>query len=271
MKLDLIIQTQEHAVDMKTGLETISGASEAARSVVEAAITDKVSHRNTTASKVRNTMMESFEGSYGLVFDVGTEDPELKGKMARIGNETMSQVIGYFISEALYQESPPLSPAATKVIGNMSEETQIKLTEKLRRSPLQNAVSVPSSYGHNVILKVHTGEFDRRDVITLSQRSKTNLSPRTNKRILRFKACITRLNINTGNGRLLIEGESETVAFGFPSAYKEVRMAAKKRFSENLDYNNGLTSDKWEYIDIVATTLRLKSGHIIKYLISGFE
>ncbi|NOH72965.1 hypothetical protein F0225_16725 [Vibrio pectenicida] len=88
MKLDLIIQTQEHAVDMTTGLETISGASEAARSVVEAAITDKVSHRNTTAIKVRNTMMESFEGSYGLVFDVGTEDPELKGKMARIGNET---------------------------------------------------------------------------------------------------------------------------------------------------------------------------------------
>lgn len=270
MKLDLVIQTEDHAVDMKTGLETISGASEAARSVIEAALTDKV-QKNTSASKFRNTMMESFEGSYGLVFKVGTEDPELKSRMARIGSETMSQVIGYFIAEALYQECPPLSNASVDLIRDISEDTQNRLIEKLRRSPLQNAVSVPSSYGHKVVLKVHTGEFDRRDIITLDQGSKTNLSPRANREVLHFKACITRLNINTGNGRLLIEGETETVAFGFPSAYKEVRIAAKKRFSENLDRNNGLASDQWEYIDIVATTLRLKSGHIIKYLISGFE
>ncbi|CAK2108059.1 conserved hypothetical protein [Vibrio crassostreae] len=271
MKLDLIIQTEEHAVDMKTGLETISGASEAVRSVVEAVITDKVSQRNTSANKVRNKMMESFEGSYGLVFEVGTEDPELKAKLSRIGNETMSQVIGYFISEALYLECPPLSVAASQLIREVSAETQGILIDKLRRSPLQNAVSVPSSYGHNVVLKTHTGEFERRDIITLSQSSKTNLSPKTNKEVIHFRACITRLNINTGNGRLLIEGESETVAFGFPSAYREVRVAARKRFSENLDKNNGVSSDKWEYIDIVATSLRLKSGHIIKYLISGFE
>ncbi|NGZ13945.1 hypothetical protein HGG78_09350 [Vibrio aestuarianus] len=271
MKLDLIIQTEEHAVDMKTGLETISGASEAVRSVVEAVIADHVSHRNTSATKVRNKMMESFEGSYGLVFEVGTEDPELKDKLRKIGHETMSQVISYFISEALYQESPPLSDIAVTLIGGMSAETQDKLIEKLRRSPLQNATSVPSTYGYNVVIKTHTSEFDRRDVITISQQSKTNLTPRANKEVVNLRACITRLNINTGNGRLLILGESETVAFGFPSAYKEVRVAARKRFSENLDKNNGVPSEKWEYIDITATTLRLKSGHIIKYLISGFE
>lgn len=271
MKVDLIIKTEEHAVDMKTGLETISGASEAVRSVVEAVLTDKVSQRNTSANKVRNTMMESFEGSYGLVFEVGTEDPELKAKLSSIDKEVMSQVISYFMSEALYQESPPLSPDATMLIRDISAETQESLIEKLRRSPLQNAVSVPSTYGHSVVLKTHVGELDRRDIIILNNRSKTNLSPKTNKDVVKLRACITRLNINTGNGRLLIEGQTETVAFGFPSAYKEVRVAAKKRFSENLDKNNGLSSDKWEYIDIVATTLRLKSGHIIKYLISGFE
>ncbi|HAS6193429.1 TPA: hypothetical protein I7169_14170 [Vibrio vulnificus] len=271
MKLDLIIKTEEHAVDMKTGLETISGASEAVRSVVEAALTDNVSQRTTSANKIRNKMMESFEGSYGLVFEVGTEDPELKAKLSSIGSETMSQVISYFMSEALYIDSPPLSLEATRVISNISENTQESLVEKLRRSPLQNAVSVPSSYGYEVVLKTHIGRFEKRDIITLSHGSKTNLSPRPNREVIRFRACITRLNINTGNGRLLIEGESDTVAFGFPSAYKEVRVAAKKRFSENLDKNNGVSSDQWEYIDIVATTLRQKSGHIIKYLISGFE
>ncbi|ENP7579025.1 hypothetical protein NB595_02335 [Vibrio alginolyticus] len=271
MKLDLIIKTEEHAVDMKAGLDTISGASEAVRSVVEAAVTDTVSQRNTSSNKLRNKMMESFEGSYGLVFEVASEDPEIKAKMSRIGNETMCQVVSYFISEAIYQDSPPLSNEATALIAEISAENQEALVEKLRRSPLKNAVSVPSHYGYNVVLKAHVGELDRREIITLTQASKTNLSPKVNDQVLRLRACITRLNINTGNGRLLIEGESETVAFGFPSAYKEVRIAAKKRFSENLDKNNGIPSDEWEYIDITAKSLRLKSGHIIKYLISGFE
>ncbi|WCE28798.1 hypothetical protein [Vibrio sp. SCSIO 43137] len=271
MKLDLIIQTEEHTVDMKTGLETISGASEAVRSIVEATVTDTVSQRNTSASKIRNKMMESFEGSYGLVFEVGTEDPELKAKLRKIETKVMSQVIGYFISEALYQESPPLSNKANHLISSISEETQNQLVEKLRRSPLQNATSVPSSFGHDVLIRTHTGEFDRREVVTISQQSRTNLTPRENREVVHLRVCITRLNINTGNGRLLIQGESETVAFGFPSAYKEVRVAARKKFSENLDKNNGVLSENWEYIDITATTLRLKSGHIIKYLISGFE
>ncbi|QOQ67617.1 hypothetical protein [Photobacterium damselae] len=271
MKLDLIIKTEEYALDMKTGLETFSGASEAVRSIVEAVTTDKVPQRNTSANTLRNTMMETFEGSYGLVFKVSSEVPEVKEKLSEIGPKTMSQVIGYFMSEALYQESPNLSKEASNVIDGISANTQNALIAKLRRSPLQRAVSVPSTYGYNVLLRAHTGEIERQDIFTLSQQSKTNLSPRLNKEVINLKACITRLNINTGNGRLLIKGETETVAFGFPSSYKEVRKAAKKKFSENLDKNNGVSSDKWEYIDITATSLRLKSGHIIKYLISGFD
>ncbi|WP_305846036.1 hypothetical protein [Photobacterium kishitanii] len=271
MKLDLIIKTEEHAVDMKTGLETISGISEAVRCVVEAAMTDKVPSRNTSANQFRNNMMETFEGSYGLVFEVSVGDPNMKTRLTKIGNETMGQVIGYFISEALYLESPLLTHVAANLVDSISAETQNKLINKLRRSPLQNAGSVPSTYGYNVLLRTHTSEILRRNIITLDQSCKTNLSPRMNPEAINLRVCITRLNINTGNGRLLIEGETETVAFGFPSSYKEVRRAAKKRFSENLDYNNGTSSDEWEYIDICATSLRLKSGHIVKYLISGFE
>ena len=271
MKLDLIIQTVGHEVDMRTGLETISGASEAVRCVVEAAITDNVPKRNTSANQIRNIMMESFEGSYGLVFKVSTEEPDLRARLTAIGNETMSQVIGYFISEALYLEYVALSEDSIRIIDGISEETQNQLLDKLRRSPLQNAGAVPSTYGHNVVLKTHTGEIERREIITLTRTCKTNLSPKINKTVINLRVCITRLNINTGNGRLLIEGSSETIAFGFPSAYKEVRIAAKKRFSQNLDRNNGVPSDEWEYIDISAMSLRLKSGHIIKYLISGFE
>ena len=196
---------------------------------------------------------------------------DLRARLTAIGNETMSQVIGYFISEALYLEYVALSEDSIRIIDGISEETQNQLLDKLRRSPLQNAGAVPSTYGHNVVLKTHTSEIERREIITLTRACKTNLSPKINKTVINLRVCITRLNINTGNGRLLIEGSSETIAFGFPSAYKEVRIAAKKRFSQNLDRNNGVPSDEWEYIDISAMSLRLKSGHIIKYLISGFE
>ncbi|MCJ8349011.1 hypothetical protein [Moritella sp.] len=271
MKLDLIIDTVEHAVDMKTGLETLAGVSETVRSIVEAALTDSVSQRTLSTNKVRNKMMESFEGSYGIVFEIQIEDQDLKLKMDQIGNQAMGEVINYFISEGLYRELPELTPKAKIALNNMSEETQEKLLTRLRRSPLEKAHSVSSTFGYDVKLRRHVNEFKRREIVKLDRQGKTNLTPTMNSNSLFIRACITRLNINTGNGRLLLDGETDTVAFGFIARYKEVKFASKTVFSENLNHNNGTTSDKWEYIDIKATTLRLKSGHIIKYLITGFE
>ncbi|MCL9777047.1 hypothetical protein [Vibrio methylphosphonaticus] len=271
MKLDLIIQTEDHAVDMKSGLETLSGTSESIRTVVEAALTDHVSQRTYSTNKVRNKMMESFEGSYGVVFEVIVDDPDLKKKMTQIGERVLGELISYFIAEALYKDSPDLSDEAKVALDNISAETQDKLLSKLRRSPLENAHSVPTHFGYNVTIKRHLNNLKRRDLVVLDREGKTNLAPRTNKNVVTFRACITRLNINTGNGRLLKENESDTIAFGFTSSYRDVRVAARKKFSENLNKNNGIPSDQWEYIDITATTLRLKSGHIIKYMISGFE
>ncbi|MBL4303860.1 hypothetical protein [Vibrio fluvialis] len=271
MKLDLVIQTEEHAVDMKSGLETMAGASEAVRSIVEATLTDNVSERTYSTNKVRNKMMESFEGSYGVVFEVQVEDPELKRKMEKIGQATLGELISYFISEALYRDSEQLSEKAKKVLDGLSDENQSKLLDRLRRSPLQNAHAVPSTFGYEVKIRRHIGEDRRRELVSLDREGKVNLSPRVNKQQIFLRACITRLNINTGNGRLLLQGETDTVAFGFTSKYNEVRVAARKRFSENLNQNNGVHSDQWEYIDITATTLRKKNGQIIKYLIAGFE
>lgn len=271
MKLDIVIQTEEHAVDMKAGLDTLSGTSEAVRSIVEAALTDHVSQRTYSTNKVRNKMMESFEGSYGIVFEVKVEEPDLKDKMTAIGDRVLGELIGYFIAEALYRDSPDLSAQAKLALNNISEETQEKLLSKLRRSPLENAHSVPVSFGYDVTIKRHINELDRRDLVVLDKTGRTNLTPKSNDTTQTFKASITRLNINTGNGRLLKEGETETVAFGFRSKYREVQVAARKRFSENLNKNNGEPSEKWEYIEITASTLRLKNGEIIKYLITGFE
>lgn len=85
-----------------------------------------------------------------------------------------------------------------------------------------------------------------------------------------LKVSITRLNINTGNGRLLIEDEEETVAFGFGVIYKEVKLEAKKLFSKNLDINNGMERENWIKLKISARPIKLKSGKIVKYIVTGF-
>ncbi|MEM8013591.1 hypothetical protein Q4R53_15130, partial [Morganella morganii] len=78
---------------------------------------------------------------------------------------------------------------------------------------------------------------------------------------------ITRLNINTGNGRLLIKGQNDTVAFGFPARYEDVKKTAKKQFSANLDNNNGISRDEWKTLSLKAHTQKTNDGRIIKYLI----
>lgn len=79
------------------------------------------------------------------------------------------------------------------------------------------------------------------------------------------------MNINTGNGRLLVEGESNTIAFGFSHEYKEVTREAKKLFSTNLDHNNVIpNSDNWERLKLNVQPIRLRDGKIVKYIIKGF-
>lgn len=54
---------------------------------------------------------------------------------------------------------------------------------------------------------------------------------RTSKKI-DIIASIARLNINTGNGRLLLKDADETVAFGFGVGYRDVNMEAKNYFQK---------------------------------------
>ncbi len=44
-------------------------------------------------------------------------------------------------------------------------------------------------------------------------------------------------------------------------------MLQKKKFSSNLDNNNGLPNDVWATLTLEAHTLKLNDGQIIKYLI----
>ena len=61
------------------------------------------------------------------------------------------------------------------------------------------------------------------------------------------------------------------VTVGFDITYRDVKLATKKKFSENLDYNNGIDIEKWKYLEIIVSPIELNDGSVIKYIVSGFH
>ena len=269
INLDVVIDTEDYEVDMKAGLETLQGVSEATLSIVETLVTGKVAQRHRGTGHVRTILKKTFKGSYGQVFTVDISDEELQKEYKKIGNSTFVELMSYFMKESLYLESAELSIKAQGIVDDLGDSAEA-LIKKLRVSSMENIHKISTRFNHDVKIryrknlneKVVIASFDRTTVLALqAKESDSNID---------ITASITRLNINTGNGRLLLKGADETVAFGFGIEYKEVRLEAKKKFSENLDHNNGIDSSKWEHLKISARPIKLRDGKIVKYIIKGF-
>ncbi|MFM4820605.1 hypothetical protein ACET6E_17405 [Aeromonas caviae] len=260
---DVVIDSDDYSVDMTSGLETLQGASEVTRQIAETLLTEHVPQHLTSASKVRTKLRRTFSGSYGQIYSLELDDDELNARYRRIGKKTFLELMSYFINEALYLETPTLSKKTDLYINNMMDLEE-KLIEQLRKSSLKHLHAASVYSNKSVKLRHRNSDFI---IASVNKSSYGTLKPKTDRHKVTIVASITRFNINTGNGRLLIKGTEDTVAFGFPSKYKEVKHAAKKKFSSNLDNNNGLPNDVWATLTLEAHTLKLNDGQIIKYLI----
>ena len=269
INFDIVIDSDDYSVDMNSGLETLKGASEATRQIATTLLSGQVPKKLTSVSKIRTKLRKTFKGSFGQEYSLEIGCIDLKEKYEGIGEEVFSELIGYFINEALYEESPELSSSANERIVDLGEELCDELIEQLRKSSLERLHAVSKNFNQNVKLRYRRNTNIQNTLVHINKKTYLSLIPVTNKDKINITASITRLNINTGNGRLLIPGESETVSFGFPSRYKDVRQAAKKKFSENLDNNNGIHTDKWKTLRLIAHTQTTKDGRVIKYLIEG--
>ncbi|HCD6630742.1 hypothetical protein [Pseudomonas aeruginosa] len=270
VNFDVVIESPDYAVDMKSGLETLQGISDASRTITEALVTKVVPHRQTKGSPVRTTLKKTFQGSYGQNFSIDILDADAQRELRRLGHEVFIELLTYFMHEAVYVESPELSDraqTALEELGDASEELMLQL----RQSPMTNIHKVVDRYDYSVKIRYKKRALEPRVVADFNERTSAALSPMQDPNIVELTASITRLNINTGNGRLLLLGEDETVAFGFASGYQFVGYDAKKRFSENLNYNNGRERENWRHFRIDARPLRLPDGRVIKYFITGFS
>lgn len=268
LNLDVVIDTKEQSVDMKAGLETLQGVSDATRCIAETILTEKLPKRLWHKDKVRTTLRKNFKGSYGHIFSLDIYDDALKKRFARIGKSTFAELISYFINESLYIE--PLLPSgkAQQIINKLGDASD-DLIKQLRVSSLESIHEISIKFNHDVKIRYRKnrveqtilGEFNRKTALVLQAEESTKTVDVT--------VSITRLNIFTGNGRLALKDVYETVAFGFGVVYKEVKIEAKKLFSENLDHNNGINKNDWKYLKIKVAPVKLKDGKIVKYIIKG--
>ena len=269
LNLDIVIETVDYEVDMKAGLETLQGASEATLSIVETLVTGKVALRHRGVSSVRTILKRTFKGSYGQVFAVEISDEELQREYKKIGNATFVELMSYFMKESLYLESADLSAKAQKIVDSLGDSAEA-LIKKLRVSSMENLHKVSTKFDHDVKIRYRKSLNEKVVIASFNKSTVLALQATESDKSTDITASITRLNINTGNGRLLLEGADETVAFGFGIEYKEVRLEAKKKFSENLDHNNGIDSSKWKTLKIIARPIKLRDGKIVKYIVTGF-
>ncbi|KRW82923.1 hypothetical protein [Marinobacter sp. P4B1] len=269
INFDLVIETTEDSVDMKAGLESMQGVSDALRCVAESVLTGKTPQRQTHKSKVRTSLKKSFKGSYGQVFSVDIYDDKLNKKLKTIGRPAFAELISYFISESLYIEARPLSARAKKTLDELGEQSE-SVVNQLRVSALENIHQISLKFNHDIKIRYRKSRNDITTLANFNRNTAKSLEAKTSNETVDLNVIVTRLNIHTGNGRLQVEGQDETVAFGFGITYRDVRLEAKKIFSENLNHNNGLKPSEWQYIKISASPVRLKDGRVVKHIVKGF-
>lgn len=272
INLDIVIATNDESVDMKAGLTSMQGVSDAVRCIAESVLTEKVPERQTSKSSVRTSLKKSFKGSYGHIFTLDVYDDELQKKLNKIGKVTFIELISYFISESLYREPGQLTDKAHKIIDKLGETTD-QIVEQLRTSALKNIHDVSVKFNHDVRIRHRISRDQQIVIASFDEKSAKVLQAKQSDKQIRLNVVITRLNIHTGNGRLQIEGENETIAFGFGfgAAYRELSVKAKKIFSENLNHNNGIAQEKWKYLTVVASPIETQDGRIIKYIMKSFH
>jgi len=268
MEIDLeaVVDTPDASVDMKSGLETFQGMSDAARKIAISFANDKVIQRINYKNDIRTRMKHSFKGSYGLRFSIEVLGRAEQRAINEMGKGTLVELLSYTMTAASYGKVPDLSDEATAVIEKMRMSEQ-ELIEEIRSSCMRKIHKVPAKFNHDVVLNYRPRGADPVKLAKFDKKSAQLLTPIHDAREILVSASISRLNINTGNGRLTPIGEKDTFAFGFDSDYALVDVDLKKHFSENLDENNGVPSKKRTHIQFTARTVRLKDGKIVKYIV----
>lgn len=266
VNFDFVIGSEEYAVDMQAGLETMKGVSDSSRLIAEALLSNTVSSVKTHKSDIRTSLKKTFKGSYAQVFSIETYTTEMTLRLREIGKDVFAELMAYFLSEAVYEESPELSEKAKIVLLKLSNSTIKKLLVRLRE-PLKHIHKVSKTFNYPVQIRYRAKVNEPPKLLqTFDLLTNEALNAIQTNEVIDLHAAVTRLNINTGNGRIQTSDDIRTVAFGFGNNFRNTSHAIKKMFSENLDKNMGIDPEYRETLKFKASPVRLNDSTIVKYI-----
>nr|WP_302444381.1 hypothetical protein [Hafnia alvei] len=263
---DVIIKSGDDEVDMEYGLDTLAGTAEVTCLCAEAILRKVIIKRRTHVNPARAVLKKNFTGSYGQNFDLVIKEPELISELRKISKPVFNEVMSFFISQSLYLESRELSHEAEEVVKGLSD-IEDELICRIR-APLKRMHEINLKKNYNIELNFKQRAHDKKKVIELDTATATNLFKSRvsrNKEVIR--AYITRFNARTGNGRLVLDGENDTVAFGFFSPLRVIFPAQKRMISANLHVNNPPPVTGYTYLNLTVSRVTINSGETIKYLV----
>lgn len=179
------------------------------------------------------------------------------------------EIMSYLLSESLYQPTLRLSSKAQKIVDGLGDNYD-KLLGKLRQTPLKSIHDAPTKLNRNVKLRYRKSSTDQTVIAQLDRTTALALETKVDNTQYSITACITRFNIHTGNGRLLVKGDEETIPFSIAIPYRHVKLNTKKKFSHNLDDNNGINDNKLRnYLQMSVKRINSYGGQVVKYIIVG--
>ncbi|EPY6968853.1 hypothetical protein ACXEHL_003754 [Klebsiella pneumoniae] len=261
---DVVIKSGEEPVDMDYALDTLGGASEVTCLLAEAILQKKVVKRRTSANSARAVLHQSFQSSYGQNFALAIDDPIMKARLVEITNPVLAEIMGFYIAEAMYMEPSALSARARHYIDEL-DYLEDEIVSRIR-NPLIRMHKINYRCNWDVDFNFKP-DGRQRKIVTLNTRTAANLT-HTSVQRERFNivAMVTRFNSRTGNGRLVLRDENETVAFGFAMPLGMVPPAQKKMVSLNLHNNNG-RGDNYIYLSMTVSRVVIMSGETVKYAV----
>lgn len=263
---NVIIESETNEVDMEYTITTLGGTSEVTCLLAEAILRKRIIKRRTHVNPARAVLKKNFTGSYGQNFDLIIDEPALLAELKKISKPVFNEVMSYFISQSLYLETHEVSDDAEAVIKELSA-IEDELIDRIR-APLKRMHEINIKKNYDIQLNFKQRNFEDMRVAQLNTRTATNLfHSKIAERREDITAYITRFNARTGNGRLVLSGEDETVAFGFYSPLDIIQAAQKRKVSENLHVNNANQAGVFTYLTLTVSRVKINSGETVKYLI----
>jgi len=271
INLDVVVKSNEYEIDMQYGLDTLKGTSDVTSIIAESILKSKVPEKRTHKSDVRTKLKGTFSGSYGQRFQLEIKNKKLQSELRKIGNEVFIELIGYYISEAIFVDiTDQLSHEASKLIEDL-EHIYEPLMKRLYE-PLKEMHKISVNFNQDVALNYKKRGVDKKEIVYLNSQTITQLTETTiQPQVESIKVIITRFNSMTGNGRFLIKATNNIVSFGFATDLVAVRQQLKKGITENLHQNNGVRIDGREYIIVNVRKMTLQNNRVIKYLVTGLS